>query len=107
MCIIAVDANFVDRLPVFGKLDCVWLANDEIIFEYFEYRVVGFSNELMAYQVVDIQPDDPTKFCIPHKMLDFNVYSIQTVNSELYIPLKYNLKDIINQHVVGGNPLHL
>jgi hypothetical protein len=39
-------------------------------------------------------------------MLEFNIYSVGKVNSGLYISLKYDLKEIIEQHIVGDKPLH-
>ena len=41
------------------------------------------------------------KFCLYSRMQDFNIYSLVEIDSELYITLKYDLRDIIEQHVVG------
>lgn len=51
LCILAVDATFVDKMPVFGKLECIWLADEEILFEYTPFRTVEFDVNLMAYEV--------------------------------------------------------
>lgn len=105
LCILAVDATFVDKMPVFGKLECIWLADEEILFEYTPFRTVEFDVNLMAYEVEEPE-SNVTEFCHFNLILDYNVYFIQRPVSGLYIPLKYDLRDIIKQHVIGENPLH-
>jgi hypothetical protein len=39
--------------------------------------------------------------CMVARMLDFNIYSVVKLNSELYIPIKYDLKDIIEQTLLA------
>lgn len=105
-CIIAVDATFPNRMPVFGKLVNIFLANDEVIFQYAPLRTLELSSTLMAYTVETLCDFTPTEFCLYRTMLDFNIYSVVKRNCGLYIGLKYDLKEIIEQHVVGDNPLH-
>jgi hypothetical protein len=106
MCVVAVNATFIPRLPVFGKLKSIWLINDYVIFEYIPYKTIIFDEALMAYQVEDLS-NGISKFCNINTLLDYNVYSIQEQNNGFYIPLKYYLGDVIDQHVIGANPLHL
>lgn len=47
-CIIAEDANFPKGLPLFGQLENVLLANEEIIFEYTPLETLEFSSILMG-----------------------------------------------------------
>ena len=93
-------------MPLFGQLENIWLANEEIIFEYTPLRTLEFCSSLMAYKVEKISDFSSTGFCLYYRMLDFNIYSSVELNTGLYISLKYDLKDIIEQHIVGDNPLH-
>lgn len=105
-CIIAVDATFVDKVPTFGKLQQIWLVDKEILFEFKPLTTVEFDPNLMAYQVYDLGDDALSELCFYNRMLDFNVYSLQRHSDAVYIPLKYDLRDIIREHIVGENPLH-
>lgn len=104
-CVIAVDANFSSRMPLFGQLENIWLANEQIIFEFTPLKTLEFCSSLMAYKVKRIDFSS-TEFCFYNRMLDFNIYSLAKLNDGLYITLKYDLKDIIELHIIGDNPLH-
>ena len=105
-CIIAVDATFITRMPVFGRLQRIWLVDDEIIFEIIQLKTVQFNPNLLAYEVDDPGDGVPTRFVLYKKMLDFNVYSLQYQLDSAYVPIRYDLKDVISQQVVGEHPLH-
>ena len=105
-CIIAVDANFEGRLPIFGKLGSIWLADDIVIFSYLPLKTVSFNSNLMSYEVEECMLAMAMDFCLYDRLLDFNVYSSQDLNGKLYVPLKYDLTDIIDLHIKGENPLH-
>lgn len=105
VCILAVNATFIPRAPVFGKLKSIWLADEHVVFEYEPYRTLTFNEYLMAYQVEELT-NGRTEFCHVTTMLDYNVYSTQKLDGRIYVPLKYYLGDLIDQHVVGENPLH-
>ena len=47
----AVNATFIDKMPMFGIVESIWLADDEIIFEYTLVKAVEFNTNLMAYGV--------------------------------------------------------
>lgn len=105
MCVVAINATFVPRAPVFGKLKSIWLANEHVLFEYEPYRTIMFDATLMAYQVEELS-HGISEFCHVDTMLDYNVYSLQKLSNSLYVPLKYHLGDLVDQHVIGENPLH-
>ncbi len=60
----------------------------------------------MAYKVEEPLVAMSMDLCLHSKLLDYNVYFMQETDNGLYIPLKYDLKDIISMHIVGANPLH-
>jgi hypothetical protein len=105
-CVVAVDADFSNKMPVFGQLEKIFSVGEEVIFEYTPLKTLEFSSGFMAYKVEKLSYFEPTKFCLYRRMLDYNIYSLVNVNTGLYIGLKYDLKVIIEEHVVGENPLH-
>ena len=105
-CVVAVDADFSTRMPVFGQLENIFLVGEEVVFEYILLKTLEFSTGLMAYKVKKVCNADTKSLCIYRRMLDYNIYSIVDVNNELYVSLKYDLKVIIEQHIVGQNALH-
>ena len=105
-CIIAVNATFTSRMPIFGRLQQIWMADEEIIFEFTPLRTVQFDDNLLSYEVDDPGDGVPTEFCFYNCMLDYNLYSLQEQHGTAFIPLKYDLRDLISLHVVGENPLH-
>jgi hypothetical protein len=105
-CIIAVDADFPSKMPLFGQLENILLVDEEVILEYTPMKTLEFSSDLMAYKVQNLCEFSPTEYCLSRGMLDFNVYTILKLDCGLYIRLKYDLNGIIEQHVVGDNPLH-
>jgi hypothetical protein len=60
----------------------------------------------MAYEVYDHGNDALSELCFYSRMLDFNVYALQRHSEAVYITLKYDLRDIIREHIIGENPLH-
>ena len=105
-CVVAVDADFSSRMPLFGQLENIFLVGDEVVFEYIPLKTLEFSTDLMAYKVKKVCDSDIKNLCFYRRMLDYNIYSIVDVNNELYISLKYDLDVIIERHVIGENPLH-
>ena len=75
-------------VPLFGQLENIWFANEEIIFEYTPLRTLEFCSSLMAYKVEKISDFSSTGFCLYYRMLDFNIYSSVELNTGLYISLK-------------------
>lgn len=93
--------------PFFWKLQQIWLVDEEILFEFTPLKTVELNPNLLAYEVEDPGDDAIAEFCFYNRMLDFNVYSLQQHFDAIYITLKYDLKDIIREHIVGQNPLHI
>ena len=52
-CVIAVGATFTTRLPTFGRLQRIWLADEDVIFEYTPFQTVEFIDRLLSYEVED------------------------------------------------------
>ena len=105
-CVIAYGARFQDKLPLFGKLGAIWVADEHIVFEFLPLETLYFSKDMMAYRVEEPLVAMSMDLCLHSKLLDYNVYFLQETDNALYVPLKYDLTDIVNKHIVGANPLH-
>ena len=68
------------------------------------YKTQRFEESFIGYSVV---PSDIEVTCLLDRLLDYNIIQVlETVNGDYIVPLKYNLNDIIEQHILGCNPLH-
>ena len=105
-CVVAVDADFSSRMSLFGQLENIFLVGDEVVFEYIPLKTLEFSTDLMAYRVKKVCDSDIKNLRFYRRMLDYNIYSIEDVDNELDVSLKYDLDFIIERHVIGENPLH-
>ena len=59
----------------------------------------------MAYEV-DTNVIVSKNLCLSDRLLDYNIYTVVELNGKKYIIITYDLRDIIEQHIVGDNPLH-
>ena len=93
--------------PVFGSIRQIWTINDFVFFEYQLLETVCFSERFQAYQVKHVI-DIETELCSYESLVDFNVLHIhEDHEGELYVPVKYDIVDLMEQHLKGENPLKL
>lgn len=103
-CIIACDADPYTHLPIFGKVMKVLQCGELVVFIVNSYDTERFEESYNGYSVVDT---GTKAVCFSVQLLDFNIYQIvETIDLRRIIPLKYDLSDIIEQHLDGCNPLH-
>ena len=95
-------------LAVFGILKQIWVLSYFIYFEYKAMETLCYSERYQAYQIQEV-PGEEDSICAYENLVDFNVFHIcETDNGsivERYVPLKYDINDIIELHVQGNNPL--
>lgn len=106
--VIAVDVAGDPALPVFGVILCIWSILD---FVYFDVRLLHtqrFDHKYQAYCVRDVENyEDCTTICPYDSLVDFNVFHCKKdKHGNQYVPVKYDLCDIIEEHAEGRNPLH-
>ena len=59
-----------------------------------------------AYHVKEIE-EVRTRVCPYESLLDFNVFHPKKdQDGNHYVPVKYDLRDLMIEHVKGKNPLH-
>ena len=64
-----------------------------------------FRDQFQAYQVVKHEADRAV--CAYENIVDFNIFHIhEDSTGEKYIPVKYDINDLIEQHVIGRNPMN-
>ena len=92
-------------LPVFGEIHQIWILNDYVYFEYMPLETLYFSERFQAYHVKYVADVD-TKLCSYESLVDYNVFHSHEDNEgELYVPVKYDIVDLMEQHMEGKNPL--
>ena len=103
-CVVAVTADEETHLPVFGKLLKVILSGDTVCFIVEEICTMCFDASYCAYSV---QETDRERAVLVSTLLDFNVYqNVSTLEGDIMVPIKYDLSDLIEEHIAGKNPLH-
>ena len=91
-------------LPLFGQIKEIWLCHSYIYFEVDLYKTLCYDESFQSFLVEDMA--EVTLF--PYESLvDFNVFHLKYDKvGNSYIPTKYYIDDIVEQHANGNNPLH-
>lgn len=101
--ICSVDDNLIK--PIFGTICVIWMISDYIYIEYMPLETLCFSEQFQAYHVKKA-PEVETKLCSYESLVDFNILHIHEDNEgQLYVPVKYDILDLMEQHLKGDNPL--
>ena len=99
--IIAVTISMEPALPIFGKIKEIWIIQDFVYFEVSILETVCMKSSYQTFKVKCI--DDEEIFICPYeRLVDFNVYHIKKVEQELYIPIKYDIDDIVEEYAIGS-----
>jgi len=103
-CLVAVSVDKETHLPVFGKLKQIILCGERIMFVTDLFHAQQFQFNFNGY-IVNNDNDDEIYFI--DEILDYNIYQVvQTLDGSLIVPLKYDLLDLIEEHLNNCNPLH-
>lgn len=103
-CFLAMDANCENHLPIFGKLEKIIRCEKTLLLATI-FLTECFSDSFNSYIVTPTQ--EKRMYCLEY-LLDFNVYQIiKNLAGEILIPVKYDLSDIIEEHLLKSNPLHV
>ena len=106
--VIAVDVTKNPVHPVFGVIVCIWSIHNFIYFDVQLLRTVCFDYKHQAYHVTSVEnKEDEKAVCSYNSLVDFNVFHCKKGHlGQQYVPVKYDLGDIIKEHAEGRNPLH-
>ena len=107
--IIAVDARGNPIQPLFGEICCIWVVNNYVYFEVYLLTTISFDFNHQAYQVSSRNSERENSIVYSYESLvDYNVFHIKKdSNGTLYVPVKYDLDDIMEEHVYERNPLNV
>lgn len=93
-------------LPIMGSIKQIWVVSDFIYFEYLQFETLCFSDIYQAYKVKEISDTLTHSICSYESLVDYNVFHVHVNHlEEMYIPVKYDICDLMEQHVKGKNPL--
>ena len=85
----------------------IWVISDFIYFECAQLKTTCFSDHYQTYHVEELEDSTKHNICAYESPVDFNILHVHKGRSnELYVPAKYDLSDLIEQHAKGKNPLH-
>lgn len=105
---IAVDASGDPVVPQFGVVHDIWLIGDYVYFGVDLVQTVCFDYHHQAYQVTERTDNEKSVICSFESLVDFNVFHMKRDHrGNKYIPVKYDIDDLIEEHVEGRNPFHL
>ena len=83
-----------DTLPVFGLVKDILIVDSSFVaFETMRYETLHFDKDLMAYKVTLPVLAQATE--LAHKLIDYTSYFSVTFKESVFVPIKYNLSDII------------
>ena len=90
-------------VPMFGIIKQIWNVSDFVYFEYIPLETMCFSEHFQAY----VKKTKAMETGIAYEnLVDYNVFHNHEDNlGELYVAVKYDIDDVIAQHVKGRNPL--
>ena len=101
--IIAWGADEETQLPNFGSVANILLCDDTL---YFVINIIITERFEESYNGYSVHQTEDQQIVQALQLLDFNTYQIVITENLCVIPLKYDLVDIIEEHIMGCNPLH-
>jgi len=99
--IIAVGVTRERTLPLFGTIEEIWVVYDFVYFQVSLYQTVCLEYCYQAYNVEQLQEKE-IFICAYERLVDYNVFHIKSINGELYIPVKYDIDDIIEEYLADN-----
>ena len=104
--VLAVGVSGDPPLPIFGVVQRIWVVGSYIYFETLLLETDGLDHVYQAYKVRHID-SDAVHFVASDNLLDYNVFHVKQDHiGNSYIAMKYNINDIMHEHLKGINPLH-
>ena len=91
--------------PMFGVIKEIWIVSGFVYFEYTPFQTLCFSERFQAYHIRETVAAE-SGITSYESVVDFNVFHThQDSEGENYVPVKYDVGDLIEQHAKGENPL--
>lgn len=104
--IIAVEVDQRSSLPLFGIIENIWVICDFVYLEYLSLQTVCFAERFQAYQVEETHDAQSLGLCPYERLVDFNVFHLKkNCAGDTFVPVKYDIVDLVQQHLMDKNPL--
>jgi hypothetical protein len=104
--VVICNVDETSMLPVFASIKEIWVISDFVYFECMLFKTLSFSEDHQAYHIQESASETGHVICPYENLVDYNVFHIhKDCLKELYISVKYDVKDLMAQHVKGCNPL--
>lgn len=92
--LIITDAN--ETVPVFGLIKNIYVVNNLLYcFEYHINETLCFNRDLLAYEVAVPDLVQATELIEAEKLLDHTSYDSISFKNSVFVPMKYNLEDVL------------
>ena len=103
---VAYGVDHETLLPSFGKIETVFLIHGFVYFEIYLYNTIRLNETFQSYETTQNLNKNP-KIISYESLLDYNVYHVREIEGRTvgFIPIKYSLSDLIEQHINDNNPL--
>ena len=103
---IMYSVNELLMLPIFASIREIWVIGDFIYFECLPFETQCFSNTYQAYQIKESSTESGHIISAYEHLVDYNIFHVhKDCLKDLYISVKYDIKDLMIQHLKGCNPL--
>ena len=91
------------HLPIFGSIKKIYIVGDFVYFLVSLFNTCKFEYNYQAYLVED---DKEEYLCCYQSLIDYNVFHVKNdKQGNLYIPTKYDIDDLVEQHYKSRNPI--
>jgi hypothetical protein len=92
--------------PLFASIKEIWVVCDFLYFECSPFETTAFSEVYQAYSIQESERATDIIICPYDSLVDYNVFHIHKDHlKNWYISVKYDINDLIAQHIKGCNPL--
>ena len=103
--IIALDAIPETKMPVFGNIEKVWIVCGFVYFEVKKIHTIRFDEHYQAYYIKELTEQN-SFICSYESLLDYNVFHFKLAEGKTFVPVKYYIEDLIQEHLNETSPLH-
>lgn len=103
--ILAVSVTGENHLPEFGTIEQVYIIGDFVYFKVILFRTSHFEFIYQAY-LIEEQTQKQDAIVAYESLVDYNIFhKIHQSDGKFYVPVKYDINDLMEEHLKGSNPL--
>ncbi|XP_066930562.1 uncharacterized protein [Clytia hemisphaerica] len=96
--LVIVDVSEKAQQPIFGEIKSIWVFKNYVYFETVILKTLYYDYFVNAYKVDEFDCEK-TFICNYYRLVDFNVYHKKQLLGNWYVPIKYDLNNIIEEYM--------